>query len=193
MLSDLSRVCDEMNVDDESTLTHSLYTSRSNILLACLLNSFRNSTSDAWDAHLRELNLTGATCGPGGRNPTQSRSWFSWSSNDAASISEAGDENGYSEMGLREAQRQNSYDSDGESNGSHGSGRSNISRDSFSMGFSRRNNSPRKSTRSFRKGRPLRRGSIPPRDLEEPFEDLRPYDTAAFVTWYNDIAQRYRI
>ena len=186
----LSRMCDELNVDGESTLTQTLYTSRSNILLACLLNSFKNSTSDAWEAHLRELNLTGTTCGPGGRNPTQSRSWFSWSSNDAASLSEAGDEHMYSEAGMREAQRQISYDSDAESSGSHGSGLSNISRDSFSMGFSRRNSSPRKNARSFRRGRPARRGSIPPRELEEQIEDLRPYDTAAFVTWYNDIAQR---
>ena len=188
----LSRICDELNIDSESAVTQTLYTTRSNILLACLLNSFKNSTSDAWEAHLRELNLTGTTCGPGGKNP-QSRSWFSWASNDAASLSEAGDESHgvmYSEMGLREAQRQISYDSDAESSGSHGSGLSNISKDSFSMGFSRRNSSPRKSARSFRNGRPVRRGSIPPRDQEELIEDLRPYDTAAFVTWYNDIAQR---
>lgn len=194
----LSRLCDELNLDGQSELAHSLYTNRSNIVLACMLNSFKNSTSDAWEAHLRELNLTGTTCGPGKISATQNRSWFSWSSNDAASLSDIGANvdddsygNIYSEMGLRDTNRQNSYDSDAESSGSQGSGRSTLSKDSFSMGFSRRNSSPRKQTRSSRRSRPVRRTSIPPRDQYEQLEDLRPYDTAAFVTWYNDIAQRY--
>jgi hypothetical protein len=192
----LSRVCHRVSPESEGSLPQTLYTDRSTILLSCFLNSFKSSTSDAWEVHLRESNLTSITCvsGSSGRPGSNVRSsWFSWSSGDNAFSDPGADEGDvynryYGETGTKDAPRHH-YDSDVESIGSQGSNRSTSS---FSMGFARRG-SPLKLSKgsAAARGSPLdRKIRSLPKDSEDVFEDLRPYDIAAFLAWYNDLAQR---
>ena len=187
----LSRLTQSICIESENGSNPSASTTfrstKSVILLSSLLNSFRNSTSDSWDAYLRESHLLDSGSRPAAN---ASKSWFSWSSNETSVLPNIDIQDDFFDPKNR---RRFSYDSDAESHDS-GSGKESsvYSRDSLSFNGGSKWGSPiRDSARS--KARLARRidskASI--EDSGKKTEDERPADTAGFITWYNSDAQRY--